>query len=51
MVLCSAYGIAFLVVFITHCDPVSQEWNPVPGGSCRDLSLSTLSSNIINTVL
>lgn len=31
--------------------PVSQQWNPVPWGSCRDLSHSELASNAINAVL
>ncbi|KAK0629345.1 hypothetical protein B0T17DRAFT_615131 [Bombardia bombarda] len=51
MGVCTCYGIAFLVVFITRCDPVSQEWKPVAWGSCKDVSQSQLASNSINAVL
>ncbi|KXX73521.1 hypothetical protein MMYC01_209834 [Madurella mycetomatis] len=48
---CACYGISFLVVFITHCSPVSQEWDPVPWGTCNDLTKSQLASNSINAIL
>lgn len=51
MALCSGYGIAFLIAFVTNCHPVSQQWDPVPWGSCRDIVKTQLSSNIINTFL
>lgn len=44
------FGITFLVVFITHCSPVSQQWAPVPWGWCRSLTsaeLSSISSNLV----
>ena len=45
------YFIAFQVVFITQCNPVSKNWKPVPWGSCRSLSTQQLTSNSLNTVL
>lgn len=39
-----AFTVAFFVVFLTNCVPVSQEWNPVPGGHCRDQAPSEFSS-------
>ncbi|KAK8904841.1 hypothetical protein QC760_007178 [Botrytis cinerea] len=45
------FGITFFVVFLTHCNPVSQEWNPVPRGSCRSLTLSEFSSIALNLAL
>lgn len=32
-----AFGIAFIIVFMTQCHPVSYLWRPVPGGGCREL--------------
>ncbi|KUJ07706.1 uncharacterized protein LY89DRAFT_765652 [Mollisia scopiformis] len=51
MVIDVCFGITFLVVFITHCNPVSQQWDPVPWGSCRSLTSSELSSISLNLVL
>ncbi|KAM7206084.1 Cytochrome P450 [Naviculisporaceae sp. PSN 640] len=51
MVICACYFITFLVVFITHCDPVDQQWNPVPNGSCRDVTHTELASNTINSII
>ncbi|KAK8062547.1 hypothetical protein PG997_014644 [Apiospora hydei] len=51
MVVVVCFGITFLVVFITHCHPVSQEWDPVPWGWCRDLKYSELSSISMNLAL
>ncbi|KAI5926905.1 hypothetical protein F4810DRAFT_651396 [Camillea tinctor] len=51
MVIDVCFGITFLVVFITHCNPVSQEWDPVPWGWCRPLNLSELSSISLNLAL
>ncbi|KAK0660782.1 hypothetical protein QBC41DRAFT_261546 [Cercophora samala] len=48
---CACYGIAFEVVFITRCTPVSQEWDPVPWGSCKDVKQTQMASNSINLVL
>lgn len=45
------YGIAFLCVFMTNCQPISQQWNPVPGGWCRDLSVEELASVTINLAI
>ncbi|KAM7195881.1 hypothetical protein V8F33_006530 [Rhypophila sp. PSN 637] len=51
MAICACYCVTFLVVFITHCDPVSQQWNPVPWGSCREITQTELASNSINSLL
>ncbi|KAI0593476.1 hypothetical protein F4775DRAFT_577880 [Biscogniauxia sp. FL1348] len=51
MVLDICFGITFVVVFITHCNPVSQEWDPVPWGWCRSLTSSELSSISLNLAL
>ncbi|GAW18080.1 hypothetical protein ANO14919_075510 [Xylariales sp. No.14919] len=45
------FGITFLAVFITRCSPVSQEWDPVPWGWCRSVTLTELSSISVNLVL
>lgn len=34
--LVSSFGIAFIVLFMTHCHFFDQPWNPLPGGWCRD---------------
>ncbi|KAH9987074.1 hypothetical protein F4779DRAFT_638860 [Xylariaceae sp. FL0662B] len=51
MVIDVCFGFTFLVVFITHCNPVSQQWDPVPWGGCRSLISSELSSISLNLVL
>ncbi|ORY67016.1 uncharacterized protein BCR38DRAFT_407036 [Pseudomassariella vexata] len=51
MVLVSCYGIAFITVFLTNCQPIDQMWNPVPDGWCRDLSIDEFVSVSINLVL
>ncbi|KAK4215028.1 hypothetical protein QBC37DRAFT_460014 [Rhypophila decipiens] len=51
MAICACYCVTFLVVFITHCDPASQQWNPVPWGSCREITQTELASNSINSLL
>lgn len=40
----AAFTVAFFVVFLTNCQPVSQEWKPVPGGHCRTQSPSEFAS-------
>ncbi|KAI0380262.1 integral membrane protein [Hypomontagnella monticulosa] len=43
------YCITFLAVYMTNCRPIDQLWNPVPWGSCREMSISdfaTLGTNI-----
>jgi hypothetical protein len=40
----AAYFVAFLVLFMTQCHPVSYGWNPVPGGGCRDVRVQQISS-------
>ena len=51
MFIVSAYGIAFLCVFLTNCRPISYPWNPMHGGSCRDLSLEETASVSVNMVI
>ncbi|KAL6861929.1 hypothetical protein J3F83DRAFT_746202 [Trichoderma novae-zelandiae] len=46
-----AYGIAFLVLFMTQCHPISQQWDPVPGGSCRNIVVQELTSVSLNMVI
>ncbi|GJC96504.1 Integral membrane protein [Colletotrichum higginsianum IMI 349063] len=46
-----AYGVAFLIIFMTRCLPVSQQWAPVPGGHCRDITIDQIVSVTINIVL
>ncbi|KAK1590111.1 uncharacterized protein LY79DRAFT_555910 [Colletotrichum navitas] len=46
-----AYGVAFLILFMSRCVPVSQQWNPVPGGHCRDITIDQIVSVCINIVL
>lgn len=40
----AAFTVAFFVVFLTNCQPVSQEWKPVPGGHCRAQAPSEFAS-------
>lgn len=40
----AAFTVAFFVVFLTNCEPVSYEWNPVPWGHCRNQSPSEFAS-------
>ncbi|KAJ0139505.1 hypothetical protein CTA2_1771 [Colletotrichum tanaceti] len=46
-----AYGVAFLVIFMTRCLPVSQQWAPVPGGQCRDITIDQIVSVTVNIVI
>jgi hypothetical protein len=45
------YGIAFLTLFMSRCRPVSQQWDPQPGGSCRDITIDQLASVSLNMVI
>ncbi|KAL7930097.1 hypothetical protein V8C35DRAFT_324531 [Trichoderma chlorosporum] len=45
------YGVAFLVLFMTQCRPISQQWDPVPGGTCRNLVIQELTSVSLNMVV
>ncbi|KAJ5090126.1 hypothetical protein N7532_008810 [Penicillium argentinense] len=47
----TAYFIAFVPVFLTQCHPISYQWHPVPGGSCRDLEVQEIASISMNIVL
>jgi hypothetical protein len=46
-----AFGVAFIVVFMTQCHPVSYIWNPVPGGGCRDLTYQEYASVSVNMAI
>lgn len=45
------YGVAFVILFMTRCDPIYQQWNPQPGGSCRDLVVQELPSVSLNVII
>jgi hypothetical protein len=47
----AAYFVAFLVLFMTQCHPVSYGWNPVEGGGCRDVRVQQISSITANILL
>ena len=46
-----AFGVAFIIVFMTQCRPVSYIWNPVPGGGCRDLIYQEYASVSVNMAI
>ncbi|OHE90562.1 integral membrane protein [Colletotrichum orchidophilum] len=46
-----AYGVAFLILFMSRCSPMSQQWAPVEGGHCRDITVDQLISVTINIVV
>lgn len=46
-----AYGVSFLVVFCTNCQPISQSWNPVEGGHCKDVRIEEIVSVSVNMVI
>jgi hypothetical protein len=45
------YCVSFFATFFTNCYPISQQWDPVPGGWCRDMSLEQLTSVSLNIVV
>ncbi|KAJ5627006.1 hypothetical protein N7528_004433 [Penicillium herquei] len=47
----AGYFVAFLPMFLTQCHPISYQWHPVPGGSCRSLSIQEIASITLNIVL
>lgn len=49
--LVGAYFVAFLPIFLTQCHPISYQWHPVPGGSCRSLSIQEIASISLNIFL
>jgi hypothetical protein len=51
MAVVGCYGVSFLVVFLTNCEPVDQLWNPQPDGHCRDQQYSDYATIGINLVL
>ncbi|KAF6811047.1 integral membrane protein [Colletotrichum sojae] len=46
-----AYGVAFLILFMSRCTPMSQQWAPVPDGNCRDITIDQIVSVTINIVV
>ncbi|GKT46423.1 uncharacterized protein ColSpa_06604 [Colletotrichum spaethianum] len=46
-----AYGVAFLILFMSRCSPMSQQWAPVPDGHCRDITIDQIVSVTINIVI
>lgn len=47
----ACYGVAFMAVFMTICQPIDQSWNPVPDGHCRDTSIQEFTSITFNLIL
>ncbi|KAI0838423.1 hypothetical protein F5Y06DRAFT_268049 [Hypoxylon sp. FL0890] len=45
------YFVAFLIVFMTNCIPLSNLWDPVPGGWCRELTTEEYTSVVFNLVI
>lgn len=45
------YFIAFLVLFMTNCQPLSHLWDPVPGGWCRELTDEEYTSVAFNLLI
>lgn len=51
MVVVVCYFVAFLILFMTNCIPLSHLWNPVPGGWCRELTTEEYTSVAFNLVI
>jgi hypothetical protein len=51
MALDIAYLISFLPLYLTNCVPLSQLWNPVPGGWCRDPTIGDNATIAVNLML
>jgi hypothetical protein len=51
MALVGVYFIAIFCAIITYCHPISQAWDPVPGGYCKKLGTEELLSIIFNIFL
>ncbi|KAI1503403.1 hypothetical protein F5X99DRAFT_375139 [Biscogniauxia marginata] len=45
------YGIAFIIVFPTNCQPISQLWAPVPDGWCHNPIIEQFASVTLNLVI
>ncbi|KAI2465983.1 hypothetical protein F4781DRAFT_369682 [Annulohypoxylon bovei var. microspora] len=45
------YGIVFFAIFVSHCQPVSNLWNPQPGGWCRVIATEEFSSTCSSLVI
>ena len=46
-----SYGIAFIIVFPTNCQPIYQLWAPVPGGWCHNVTIEEFASVSINMAI
>ncbi|OTA92688.1 hypothetical protein M434DRAFT_318625 [Hypoxylon sp. CO27-5] len=51
MVVVGCYFVAFLIVFMTNCMPLSNLWDPVPGGWCRELTTEEYTSVVFNLII
>lgn len=51
MFIVSAYGVAFLCAFFTNCQPLSQPWNPVPEGHCKNVTIEQIASVSSNMII
>ncbi|KAG6369002.1 hypothetical protein INS49_003221 [Diaporthe citri] len=45
------YFVAFLILFMTNCIPLSHLWNPVPGGWCRAIEIEEYTSVVFNLMI
>lgn len=45
------YFVAFLILFMTNCIPLSHLWDPVPWGWCRDLEIEQYTSVTFNLLI
>lgn len=51
MFIVAGYGISFICVFFTNCTTLDFMWNPVPGGSCKDIAIEEILSVSVNMVI
>ncbi|KAI0531884.1 hypothetical protein GGR58DRAFT_508005 [Xylaria digitata] len=48
IVFTTVYLFVFLFIFVFHCNPISNLWNPVPGGWCREVPIEEYTSTSIS---
>ena len=44
MIICIMFTLAFVIIFLTNCQPISQMWKPVSGGYCRDITYTVFAA-------
>jgi len=47
----SGYCVSFMCIFLTNCTPISQQWDPVPGGYCKKLDIEEFCSVSLNMLI